>query len=47
MSLMNEKTIWETMGNDGYQVEHSLNSLYRKQTGSYYTDLKLTFSIMK
>nr|DAR09962.1 MAG TPA: Cytosine specific methyltransferase [Bacteriophage sp.] len=47
MSLMNEKTIWETMGNDGYQVEHSLNSLYRKQTGSYYTDLKLTFSMMK
>lgn len=44
---MNEKTIWETIGNDGYQVEHSLNSLHRKQTGSYYTDLKLTFSMMK
>ena len=47
MSLMNEKIIWETIEHDGYQVEHSLNSLHRKQIGSYYTDLKLTFSMMK
>lgn len=42
-----EEAIWKTIGQDGYDVEHSMNSLHRKQTGSYYTDLELTFAMMQ
>lgn len=47
MSLASEETIWKNIGQDGYDVEHSMNSLYRKRTGSYYTDLELTLSMMR
>lgn len=47
MSFTSEETIWRTIGKDGYDVEHSMDSLHRKQTGSYYTDLELTFAMMK
>lgn len=47
MSFASEETIWKTIGQDGYDVEHSMNSLHRKQTGSYYTDLELTLTMMR
>lgn len=47
MSFASEETIWKKIGQDGYEVEHSMNSLHRKQTGSYYTDLELTLTMMR
>lgn len=47
MSFTSEEAIWKTISQDGYDVEHSMNSLHRKQTGSYYTDLELTLAMMR
>ena len=47
MELTGESIIWETIRKDGYDVEHAMNSLHRKQTGSYYTDLDLTLYMMQ
>lgn len=47
MIFTSEEAIWKTIGQDGYDVEHSMNPLHRKQTGSYYTDLELTLAMMK
>ena len=48
---MNEEitndSLWLTIGKDSFEFEHSMDSLHRKQTGSYYTDLELTLAMMK
>ena len=44
-SLVND--IWANIGQDSFDFEHSMDSLHRKQTGTYYTDLELTLAMMK
>lgn len=40
-------SLWLTIGKDSFDFEHSMDSLHRKQTGSYYTDLELTLAMMQ
>lgn len=35
-------SIWDEISRTSYDFEHSMDKLYRKQTGSYYTSLDLT-----
>ena len=44
---MNKKNIWENVANRGRVIENDIDSLERKRTGSYYTDLSLTNVIMR
>ena len=39
--------IWEKIKSDSINVESNMPSLYRKQTGSYYTGLELAYLMMK
>ena len=45
MSFTDEEAIWDTIGQDGYALEHAKAPLRRKQTGSYYTDLALAMAM--
>ena len=42
-----ENNVWNEIGRDSFDFEHSMDVLHRKQTGSYYTDLELTLAMMK
>lgn len=39
--------VWSSIAQDSYDFEHSMNQLHRKQTGSYYTSLDLTLTMMR
>ena len=39
--------IWKMLAQDSDNYEHSMDKLHRKQTGSYFTSLDLTYSMMK
>ena len=39
--------LWWDLASSSYDFEHSMDPLHRKQTGSYYTDLELTYIMMK
>lgn len=39
--------VWSNIANSSYNFEHSMDPLHRKQTGSYYTALELTYTMMK
>ena len=39
--------IWQRLAVDSDNYEHSMDKLHRKQTGSYFTSLDLTYSMMK
>lgn len=47
MCIEKEETVWKAIAQDGYDTEHSMDSLHRKQTGSYYTALDLTLAMMR
>lgn len=40
-------SIWDTLARESIDFEQSMDSLHRKQTGSYYTDLELTYAMMR
>ena len=39
--------LWGDLASSSYDFEHSMDPLHRKQTGSYYTALELTYTMMK
>ena len=39
--------MWKMLAEDSDNYEHSMDKLHRKQTGSYFTSLDLTYSMMK
>ena len=47
MSLTDEEAILKAIGRDGYDVEHSMDPLHRKQTGSYYTNIESALAMME
>lgn len=42
-----DTTLWEKISQDSNRFEQSMDSLHRKQTGSYYTALDLTLTMMQ
>ena len=40
-------SLWETLNIESISFERSMDTLHRKQTGSYYTSLDLTYAMMK
>ena len=46
MNIFNSK-LWKELSVSSYNFEHSMDSLYRKQTGSYYTSLELATTMMR
>lgn len=47
MSCLVNDSLWNTLRSEGKRIENSIENLQRKQTGSYYTDLDLTDSMME
>ncbi len=47
MSYLVNDSLWNTLRSEGKRIENSIENLQRKQTGSYYTDLDLTDSMME
>ena len=47
MSNFLNSQVWSNIANSSYNFEHSMDPLHRKQTGSYYTALELTYTMMK
>ena len=43
---MIEKDLWDILAKKSYSIESGMDSLHRKRTGSYYTDLSLTDVMM-
>ena len=43
---MNKEALWLELGKRSHEVETDMDSLHRKRTGSYYTDLRLTDVMM-
>ncbi len=46
MKKLEEKSLWTSLNNKSKKLETRIDSLYRKRTGSYYTDLNLTDIMM-
>ena len=42
-----DTTLWEKISQDSNRFEQSMDSLHRKQTGSYYTAMDLTLTMMQ
>ena len=49
MALLNNELdiLWQMLISDSENYEHSMDKLHRKQTGSYFTSLELTYSMMQ
>ena len=46
LNILNSQ-LWSDLANSSCDFEHSMDPLHRKQTGSYYTGLELTYAMMK
>lgn len=45
--MESNNSLWNKISEDSARVEHSLDQLHRKQTGSYYTGLDLAYAMMQ
>ena len=46
MDILNSQ-LWASLSRSSYELEHSMDPLHRKRTGSYYTALELTHIMMQ
>ncbi len=44
---MNKQNLWKTLNDKSHAIESNMESLERKRTGSYYTDISLTDAMME
>jgi len=46
LDILNSQ-LWNSLARSSYELEHSMDPLHRKRTGSYYTSLELTYIMMQ